>query len=158
MTSAAFEIKAVECKAVHVIGMKITTTMKNAHKECSQLWGDFMPRMSEIQLEGEMRSYGISVMTGADSDTFDYWAALPAPANAVVPAGMFEMDLPAGLYAECWIMGLEKLTDCFNYIYSTWLPGSAEYEMEAAHPGYELYLPDFEKTGRLGVYFPIKKH
>ncbi len=157
MTSAAFDVKAVDCKAVRVVGVKTTATMEGALKECSKLWGDFMPRMPEIQLDGEMRSYGVSVMIGSDTDKFEYWAALPVAADAPVPAGMVDMTLPAGLYAECWITGLDKLTDCFNYIYSTWLPAHTEYEMEAANPGYELYLSDYEKTGRIGIYFPIKK-
>lgn len=157
MTSAAFEVKAVECKAVRVIGVKIMTSMDNAFKDCSQLWGDFMPRMPEVQLDGEMRSYGVSVMTGGAGGEFEYWAALPVAAAAPIPAGMFEMTLPAGLYAECWITGLDKLSDCFNYIYSAWLPANTEYEMEATHPSYELYLSDYEKTGRIGIYFPIKK-
>ena len=155
MTAPNFEIKVVEREAYHTVGMKVRTTMVQAAIDAPKLWeNDFGPRMPEIQGFPTF-SFGASVM--ADEEHFDYWATMPLPAGAPVPAGMEILDLPAGLYAECQVPSLNELAAAYMFIYQDWLPGSG-YDYTAFNAAsYELYPADFMQTGHLSLYMPIRR-
>ena len=155
MPAPEFKINVVERQAYHTVGLKVRTTMDKAMIDCPELWDkDFGPRMPEVQGFPTF-SFGSSIM--ADEEHFDYWATMPLPPGAPVPAGMEILDLPAGLYAECHLNSLEELAGAYMFIYQTWLPGS-EYDYTAFNAAsYELYPADHMQTGRLSLYMPVRR-
>ena len=155
MSAPEFKINVVEREAYHTVGLKVRTTMAQAHPDAVKLWEkDFGPRMPEIQGFPTF-SFGSSVMV--DEEHFDYWATMPLPAGAPVPQGMSTLDLPAGLYAECQVPSLNELAAAYMFIYQGWLPAS-EYEYPAFNAAsYELYPADHLQTGRLTLYMPVRR-
>lgn len=158
MANSPYTVTIVDRPAETLAGLKVATDMERASIDCPKLWEkDFGPRMCEFKLEGEPRSYGVSCVTDLKTGAFDYWAAMPIADPADIPPGMATVDLPAGPYAECAIPSLEALSEAYTYIYSRWLPQQPGYEAANEHPSYELYMDDFMETGRLILYFPVRK-
>jgi len=155
MAAAEFKINVVEREAYHTVGLKVRTTMAQAHPDAVKLWRDeFGPRIPEIQGFPTF-SFGSSIMV--DEERFDYWATMPLPPGAPIPAGMEILDLPAGLYAECHLNSLDELAEAYMYMYQTGLANS-EYEYAAFNAAsYEFYPADFMQTGHLTLYMPIRR-
>lgn len=158
MADSSYEVQVARQPALFLIGVKVATNMERAATDCPGIWHDtFGPRMCEVPLDGELRSYGVSYATDMATGAFDYWAAMPAAEDAAVPSGMETVRTPAGLYAECWIDNLALLSGAYQFIYSEWLPKQADYVVEPTHPSYELYPADYMQNGRMALYFPVKK-
>ncbi len=152
-----FEIKTAPVSGVRAMGIKIRTTMASASADCPKLWHEtFAPRMREVQGYNNT-AYGISEVVDCQSGIFDYWAAVPADRDAVVPAGMEALDLPAGLYAQCRVESLADILAAYDFIYSTWLPAQTDFTPDYAARCYEFYPADHADTGAFYIYVLINK-
>ncbi len=158
MDTSQYSVKVVEREAISIIGMKVTTDMEHSAQDCPKLWHDaFGPRMSEAAGGGISYSLGVSFVVDTKRGAFDYWAAVPADADAAVPAGMEKTVIPAGLYAESAVDTLTLLPGAYQYIFSDWLPKHSAYKADIHCPSYELYPADYMETGKLLLYFPVVK-
>ena len=151
-----FQVTVVDYSAKHLTGTKVRTTMSKAQQDCTALWQSFGPRMGELlSAGGYSGSYGVSVMLNAED--FEYWAAVESAPAAAVPAGMANIDLPAGKYAKCAVPSLEKLVDAYMYLYEGWIKSQTEYTYDEKAPCFELYPPNWQMSDAFEVYMPVKK-
>jgi AraC family transcriptional regulator len=150
----AMEHKIVSLPAFTVVGMKYRG--KNEHDEIPQLWGQFVPRIPEIQDRNpDPATYG--VMSNFDEATgeFDYVAALHVNSASVLPEGMVSVDIPAARYVV-FTCTLPALSSTYRQIHQ-WLPQS-RYE-HAGTPEYEYYGEHFDPENPdspMSVYIPIR--
>lgn len=112
-----------------LIGMRLT--MSFADFKIGELWGKFMPRRNEVKniVSGELISMAIyepdHFSNFSPTNQFDRWAAVEVSSIEAIPPGMESFTLPGGLYAVFHYKGLNTDTSIFQYIFETWLPGSA---------------------------------
>lgn len=151
-----YSVKMAERPAEALVGIKVTTDMARSATDCPRLWREvFGPRMPEVKFDGEMRSFGVSVVTDPKTGAFDYWAAMPLAKGAPTPDGMATLALPGGLYAECAVESLAALAGAYQYVYSEWAPSQKRYQLDMARPCYEYYPADYLRTQRFRLYFPV---
>jgi predicted transcriptional regulator YdeE len=155
--STEFAIKIVERPAVKAAGLKVHTSLDKASVDCPKLWGEnFAPNyMETFPCDGSGNSYGVSVMTSETE--FDYWAVMPLGNGAKVPAGLEEITIPGGAYAECPVKSLQEMGEAYTYIYTAWSAAQKDYAVNFQAPCLELYTTDYLKNGSLTVYAPVVK-
>jgi len=157
--------RLVEFGPYRVIGARYAG--KNEHGEMTALWErDFLPRMGEVEmLAGTPCAFGLCrCLPGATDGSFEYIAAVPAPADAPIPAGMVEARIAAATYAVFPVAGLAAVMEAWGAI-GPWLEAHPEWEGYcgpdgcdcATHPGFELYPPTFSADGKLFIYVPVRK-
>ena len=152
-----FSITVVSRPALTLAGMCVRTNMATAFSDCSRLWHEtFGPRMGEFSAVCAKESYGISWLVDEASGAFDYWAAVPVPADFPAPSGMALTTLPGGLYAHTPVPTLDVLSQAYTAIFEAWLPAQKAYEANGEAASYELYPETFLQTGALELFFPIK--
>ncbi|SBV94257.1 putative Transcription activator effector binding [uncultured delta proteobacterium] len=150
-------VSIVTRPSLSLIGMRVRTSMADAQRDCGALWHTtFCPRMDELAALGNGDSYGVSWGVDYEAGIFDYWAAMPAPPDVSAPAGMARTELPEGLYAELAVPSLADLPASYAAIYEEWLPRQKEYAPNFQAPAYELYKNDYNITGSLMLYCPLK--
>lgn len=151
-----FTIAIVERPALKTAGLKVATDMQQCAADCSRLWEkEFGPRMMNFPADPKYpnESYGVSIMI--DQNRFDYWAVMPLREGATIPEGMEPLDIAGGIYAECRLNSLKELGDAYNYIYTDWAPKQDKHVLNMQGACYELYTPDFMKTGMFTIYCPL---
>lgn len=150
-------VTVVEYPEMHLIGMKVRTTMQKAQQDCPALWQAFGPRCAEILPAGSdcTGAYGISVMLTPEE--FEYWAAIEANASVAVPQGMGRVDIPAGQYAKCAVPNLGKLGEIYMYLYEEWPKSQKTYTYDEKIPCFELYPQNWKPSDALTVFMPVKK-
>lgn len=173
----SFPTSVINRPAVRVIGLAVRTNMRDAPRDCKNLWHEqFAPRWHEVSSLRTGESYGVCWLV-PDQDRsapphecrgegpgeeqsegqcrFDYWTALPVDENAPVPDGMRECYLPEGVYAECRVASLADLPAAYAYWYEKWLPAHTEYRCNMQAPCFELYPPEYQTSGRFSICFPL---
>jgi AraC family transcriptional regulator len=125
-----------------LVGKRIILSLSD--NRTGELWKSFMPRRKEIQGNigkdlFSMQLYDPLYFTAFHPDkTFEKWAAIEVSDFDNVPDEMESYVLPGGLYAVFHYKGSNKDTSIFEYIFTSWLPGS----------GYSLdNRPHFEVLG-----------
>jgi AraC family transcriptional regulator len=142
--------------AFTVVGLLIHT--KPMAREIPELWGQFGPRMSEVQQVAEPAvSYGLMDQPAQAPGQLDYMAGAAVVEAVDLPAGMTSWQVPANTYAvfETTLVGIG---DTFGYIYNVWLPGSG-YQ-QAAAPYFERYPATFtpdDPASTFSIYIPVEK-
>ena len=112
-----------------LIGMRLTMSL--ADYKVGELWKRFMPMRKNIDnnLSNDLLSvtiYNPHHFTHFDlSNEFEKWAAIEVANFDHVPEGMETCILPGGLYAVFDYKGLHTDNAIYQYIFRTWLPGSA---------------------------------
>jgi AraC family transcriptional regulator len=144
-----FKVSVVDVAAKHLTGMKVRTSMTRAKEDCSAIWQNFCPKMTDIYSK---EGYGVSVML--NEQEFDYWAAADA-GNNPLPEGMGHIDIPAGKYAVCTVPNLDKCGEAYMFIYSTWLGSQTTWKPNMAAPCFELYPADWTPAAPFAVYVPV---
>lgn len=154
------EPKIVEKEKLNVVGMKVTTDLKN--NRIPALWDEFCPRMKEIKnVKYENVAVGvcpyIPMEAFSENTKFDYYAGLIVDNFSKVPSGMVKYGVPAGKYLVFTHRGsLENL----NRTYKTamqWLQTSEHERTEA--PELEWYDERFnpeDSASELDILIPIK--
>jgi len=155
---ATFAVFVSPRPQVLLVGVSVRTDMSKASTDCPHLWEKvFAPRMHEISgkkpEEYHGPSYGVSFMLAGQS--FDYWATMPAREGFVLPEGMRQIELPAGLYAGCLVPSLSKLGEAFTYLYEAWPKAEKKYVINTQLPCFEYYDSRFNESGAFEVYVPV---
>ncbi len=158
---AAMETRIINLPAMHVVGMGYVG--KNENAEISSMWGDFIPRVHEIQ--GKLYP---EVMLGVCGDaredgSFRYVAGFEVDANAPVPDGMTTFEVPAATYVIVTQHGELSDEKCglgaaLNFVYREWLPTSGYQRADT--PDLEWYDKRFhpgQEESEMDVYTPIVK-
>jgi AraC family transcriptional regulator len=150
------EPKFVKLPAFSVVGMKLRARAQD--NRIPQLWGQFVPRIGEIQrLAGTRASYGVSDNMDESTGEFDYIAACAVDRVDALPEGMVSVDFPEQTYAV-FTATLPKIGEAFQEIYQTWLPGSG-YQ-RAPGPEFELYDVKWDSddpNSEFYLYIPVVK-
>ncbi|MFP4498138.1 MAG: GyrI-like domain-containing protein [Vulcanimicrobiota bacterium] len=156
----------VKKDAFKVVGMKTKFTMNN--NTIAQLWGQFFPRMAEIQnVVNPGVAYGVceadsdvDIEKTTDDTEFTEIACLEVSSFDQIPEGMVTKVIPANTYARFTHRGsLEGLHKTYNYIYHTWLPQSGYqragiYDFELYDQRFNMREPD---KSEVDIYLPVKK-
>ena len=148
------EYKIVTKPAFTVVGLRYRG--KNEHDEIKQMWGQFGPRIQEIQHRNpDPATYG--VMYGYDEATgeFDYVAALHVDSASDLPERMVSIEISEAQYAV-FTCTLPTLGPTYQAIHQ-WLEQS-EYA-HAGTPEFEYYGEDFDPENLdslMSVYIPVK--
>jgi predicted transcriptional regulator YdeE len=153
-----FSVSVSPRPQVLLVGISVRTDMSKAFIDCCHLWEKvFAPRMHEISgkkpEEYHGPSYGVSFML--DEQNFEYWATMPASEGLVLPEGMRQVELPAGLYAGCMVPSLSQLGDAYMYLYETWPKTEKKYALNTQLSCFEYYDSRYNESGVFEVYVPV---
>ena len=105
--------------------------MSLADHKAAELWKRFMPGRKQISSILSDNLISMSVYKPAyfaefkPTNNFEKWAAVEVANFDDVPNEMETFVLPGGLYAVFAYKGLSTDNSVFQYIFGTWLPGSA---------------------------------
>ncbi len=147
-----------------LIGMKMA--MSFAEDATSVLWGQFMPRKSEIRVTVGTDLFSMQVYPPAmnfaqftPNVKFEKWAAVEVADFEMIPYGMGTYELNGGQYAVFIHQGPAATgARTFQYIFGTWLPGSPYRLDQREH--FELlpanYRPD-DPNAREEVWIPVSE-
>lgn len=105
-----------------VVGLLIHT--RPMARDIPVLWGQFGPRMDELQQVAEPGvSYGLMNQPAQAPGQLDYMAGAAVAEALDLPAGMTSWHVPANTDAV-FETTLSGIGDTFSYIYDLWLPDS----------------------------------
>ena len=96
----------------------------------SELWRSFIPRRKEIQKKAGPELYSLQVYENQyfsdfkPEREFEKWALVEVSGIDTIPEDMESFILKKGLYAVFLHKGSSADNKTFQYIFSTWLPGS----------------------------------
>lgn len=114
------------------------------------LWGEFLPRLHEVEGTLGTNCYGAIQHVSESSDQLSYVAGIEVEASATIPAGMVEFFVPESRYAIFTHDGpVPQLDNTVNYIYSNWLLGS-DYQ-HSYGPDLEVYGPQYDPNSNTSV-------
>ncbi len=145
-----------------IIGYKRTASM--AQNITKELWQSFMPRKKEIQNLCSENLFSIQLFSSdffrtlSPEKTFEKWAGVEVCSLDYIPKGMETLIIPNGLYAIFHHFGpASKSMESFDYIFRSWLPGSAYIldnrpHFEIMDERYKHEEPDSEEM----FYIPVK--
>ena len=134
------EPRLVTLEEKRLVGNKVIMSLAN--NKTGELWRSFMPRRREIinNLNSDFVSMSIygpgHFAEFKPTNEFEKWAAVEVDGFADVPAEMNTFILPGGLYAVFDYIGPSSDGSIFQYIFTTWLPGSG-FELDA-RPHFEI--------------------
>ena len=145
-----------------LIGHNIKMTLSN--NKTGQLWGQFAPRIKEIQnrTSGDkisMQIYPPLYYKHFNPNTeFEKWATVEVKDFDNIPNGMKSFILEKGLYAVFDYKGSSTDGSIFEYIFSKWIPNSNYVVDDRPHfevlgSNYKNNDPDSEEE----IWIPIKE-
>jgi AraC family transcriptional regulator len=138
-------------------------TMSLADNKTGELWKSFMPRRSAISnnLSSDvisMQVYPAGYFEGfSPTRAFEKWAAVEVPDFENIPEDMETFILKGGLYAVFHYTGSSSDNSIFQYIFTTWLPGSA-YVLDD-RPHFEVLGAKYKNndpTSEEEIWIPVK--
>ena len=151
-----------ERERLKVIGMKISTTMKE--NSIPQLWNDFIARMDELtEIAVPDCSLGVCLNEinedHDESEIFDYLACKVVKDDSTIPSGMEYHEIPAQLVAVFTHLGtLDTLGETYDYIYDKWLPEGEYKIIDAAEvEWYDSRFKYGEEDSQIDIHIPIAK-
>ncbi len=162
MSESQVEIK--EFGPYRIVGLSYVG--KNENNEVPQLWErQLMPRWKEIEAPERSSAFGICrCIPGAKDGTFEYVAAVEAKAGAAVPEGMIAAEIPKSDYVVIPVAGLGEVRQAWGTVpeklagLTEWAPFCGPEGCECAtHPCFEYYPPEFQGSGPLFLYIPVKR-
>jgi AraC family transcriptional regulator len=143
--------------AMHMVGMPtdyygIDSEKNNLGRKLPPLWGQFLPRLREIENAVPGTCYGVVVPAGPDTEELRYLACTEVRGPGAVPAGMVAMELPASTYARFTHRGAAQNIDAtVNYIYSSWLLSGGH--SHTLGPDLEIYDSQYHPTEETSVMY-----
>lgn len=114
--------------AKKLIGHHINMSLSN--NQTGQLWGQFAPRIKEIQHRASADKISLQVYPPSyyspfsPHTAFEKWATVEVTSFDNLPNGMKPFMLEGGLYAVFDYKGSSADPSIFQYIFSNWLPNS----------------------------------
>nr|WP_298997066.1 GyrI-like domain-containing protein [uncultured Allomuricauda sp.] len=140
-----------------------TMSMSISQNKTGQLWGQFGPKIHEInnrtsQDKISMQVYPSSYFESFNPMTeFQKWATVEVEDFTNVPQGLETFVLEKGLYAVFDYKGLSSNNSIFQYIFTEWLPNS-KYIL-ANRPHFEVLGPNYKNNhpeSEEEIWIPIK--
>ena len=153
--------RIVELAEKKLIGLSMTMSLSN--NRTGQLWGQFGPRIKEIQHRTSADKISMQIYPPGYYEQFDptiefeKWAAVEVGDFENIPEGMQSMILDKGQYAVFDYKGSSTDSSIFSYIFSEWLPRS-NYSIdnrphfEVLGTAYKNNDPDSEEE----IWIPIR--
>lgn len=138
--------------------------MSVVDNKTASLWGSFRPRLGEIMHRDKaefisLQEYDKDYFIKFDpAREFNKWALVEVREIGFIPEGIEVFHLPAGSYAVFKYKGLPGDPGIFQYIYGSWLPGSA-YQLDD-RPHFELLGPKYKNNSpdsEEDLYIPVKR-
>ncbi|MDA9987256.1 GyrI-like domain-containing protein [Crocinitomicaceae bacterium] len=129
----------------------------------AQLWGEFGPRIKEIQNKVSDAKISLQIYPHLyhqnfnPNNTFEKWAAVEVDSLESIPNGLDSLLLESGTYAVFNYKGPSADPAIFQYIYSEWLPNS-NYVIES-RPHFEVLGLHYSKTdinSEEEIWIPIR--
>jgi AraC family transcriptional regulator len=111
-----------------LIGHSISMSLAN--NKTGQLWGQFVPRIQEIQNNVSNDKISMQIYPPlyhqqfSPHTTFEKWATVEVDNLDTIPEGMKSFVLKGGLYAVFDYKGSSSDHSIFQYIFSQWIPQS----------------------------------
>jgi len=145
-----------------LIGYNIKMTLSN--NKTGQLWGQFAPRIKEIQNRTSedkisMQMYPPLYYKQFNPNTeFEKWATVEVKDFEHIPNGMKSYTLEKGLYAVFDYKGSSTDSSIFEYIFSKWLPNS-NYEVDD-RPHFEVLGSNYKNNNSDSeeeIWIPIRE-
>ena len=115
-------------KAKKLLGQKVTISLVN--NRTAQLWGQFAPRIKEIQHRASEDKVSMQIYPPnyyaqfTPTTLFEKWATVEVASFEAIPNGMQTFVLQEGLYAVFDYKGSSADPSIFQYIFSEWIPNS----------------------------------
>ena len=116
-----------------LIGLSIKMSL--ASNKTGQLWGQFAPRIKDIQNRTSEDKISMQIYPPAyfkqfnPNTEFKKWATVEVTDSENIPNGMKSFILKGGLYAVFDYKGSSSDSSIFQYIFSEWIPNSI-YEVD----------------------------
>jgi AraC family transcriptional regulator len=150
----------VTIEQLRIVGLK--QNMSLAANTTGELWQQFIHqcRIEGIDLPGELVSAAIYPSGYFDHFQpqliFEKWAGFAIAGDKLIPEGLEELIIPAGLFAKFFYKGSPADPGIFQFIFSEWLPNSAYCVDGRAHfellgEAYRNDHPDSEEY----IFIPI---
>ena len=151
-----------ELKEKKLIGQNIMMSLID--NKTGQLWGQFAPRIKEIQNKTTKDKISLQIYPPLyykqfrPNNEFEKWATVEVKSFEKIPNGMKSFILKGGLYAVFDYKGLSSDNSIFQCIFSEWLP-SSEYLVdnrlyfEVLGTKYKNNDPNSEEE----IWIPIKE-
>lgn len=148
-------------KEKKLVGMQLTMSFDNY--KVGELWKSFMPRRNEIanSLTTDLISMTVYKPTHfanfKTSNEFTKWATVEVSDFENVPKEMNTYVLLGGLYAVFDYKGLNTGHSIYEYIFGSWLPGSA-YALDD-RPHFEILGSKYKNNDPASeeeIWIPIK--
>lgn len=145
----------------NLVGKRLTMSL--ADNRTGELWKSFMIRRKEIinTLNDDLISLQVYPPTHfihfKPSNEFEKWATVEVANFDHVPGEMETFTLTGGLYAVFNYNGLSNDPRIFQYIFGTWLPGSA-YELDN-RPHFEVLGSKYKNNDASSeeeIWIPVK--
>ncbi len=140
----------VELSAKRVVGCVVISSMEP--NLCPSAWDAFVPRMSEVDIEGECFGVARWDYPGLAEGYFAYIAAFESSMNP--PEGMEAWDVPGGKYARVEVPNLESIRSTIDWFHGEWLPGSGL--VKGSGPYLELYPETFPASPEFSLLFSVE--
>ena len=140
--------------------------MSLSNNKTGQIWGQFVPRIKEIQNRTSEDKISMQVYPPLyyqafnPTTEFEKWATVEVKDFESIPSGMKSFVLQGGLYAVFDYKGSSSDSSIFQYIFSEWLPKSnyilddrphfevlgAKYRNNDPNSEEEIWIPIKDKT------------
>lgn len=137
-----------------LVGMKTTITSylgenPDFEQKIPPFWMEFDQLKRKFSMDMDAFNYGVAISTSENmfEEELTYFAAVPSPADGVIPSGMLSLTIKQQLYAVFENQGLaDKSQATIDYIYGIWLPESGYqrakgYDFEIFDHRYSLKNP-----------------
>ena len=145
-----------------LIGQNIKMSLTN--NKTGQLWGQFAPRIKEIQHRSSEDKISMQIYPPLyykpfkPTNEFEKWATVEVNDFNNIPNGMKSFILKGGLYAVFDYKGSSSDDSIFQYIFTEWLPNSNYIidnrpHFEVLGPKYKNNDPNSEEE----IWIPIKE-
>lgn len=153
--------RIIALKEKKLLGQSLKMSLIN--NRTAQLWGQFAPRVREIQNRSTEDKISMQVYPPLyyeqfnPATEFEKWATVEVNDYDQVPEGMKTFILEGGLYAVFDYKGSSADPSIFQYIFSQWIPQS-NYSLdnrphfEVLGAKYKNNDPDSEEE----IWIPIK--
>ncbi|NKI32954.1 GyrI-like domain-containing protein [Croceivirga thetidis] len=153
-------IKILQPKKLVGLSLKMSL-VKNL---TGRLWGQFGPRIREIQNRVSEDKISMQVCPPdyyakfSPTTEFTKWAAVEVSSYDILPEGLQTFDLHGGLYAVFDYKGSSADTSIFQYIFTDWLPKSGYVVDDRPHfeilgPKYKNNDPNSEEE----IWIPVRE-
>lgn len=142
----------------------LNTKMSLANNKTGQLWGQFAPRIKEIQNRISADKISMQVYPALYyqqfkiTSEFEKWATVEVNNFAKIPYGIQSFVLQKGLYAVFDHRGSSSDNSIFQYIFTEWIPKSKYIvdnrpHFEVLGTNYKKNDPDSEEE----IWIPIRE-